>query len=102
METLIRAFDRMVAVVRDHIAARRTPTRNWRSASRSGPHSSEGDRGGRNGQPGKSQFLANMSHEIHDAMNGVLGFLELLHEEPLTEQHGPMWRWPFVGETLLS
>jgi hypothetical protein len=43
-----------------------------------------------------------MSHEIHDAMNGVLGFLELLHEEPLTEQHGPMWRWPFVGETLLS
>ncbi|MHB8909460.1 MAG: histidine kinase dimerization/phospho-acceptor domain-containing protein [Syntrophales bacterium] len=37
----------------------------------------------------KSQFLANMSHEIRTPMNGVLGFLELLQGEQLTErQHG--------------
>ncbi|MDF2178246.1 ATP-binding protein [Aliiglaciecola sp. CAU 1673] len=34
----------------------------------------------------KSQFLANMSHEIRTPMNGVLGFLQLLERQPLTEQ----------------
>ena len=34
----------------------------------------------------KSQFLANMSHEIRTPMNGVLGFLELLQGDRLTER----------------
>ena len=34
----------------------------------------------------KSQFLANMSHEIRTPMNGVLGFLDLLQGERLTER----------------
>ena len=34
----------------------------------------------------KSEFLASMSHEIRTPMNGVTGMLELLLEEPLTEQ----------------
>ena len=33
----------------------------------------------------KSAFLANMSHEIRTPMNGILGFLELLKEQDLTE-----------------
>lgn len=34
----------------------------------------------------KSQFLANMSHEIRTPMNGVIGLLELLKAESLTEK----------------
>lgn len=34
----------------------------------------------------KSEFLANMSHEIRTPLNGVLGMLQLLDEEPATEQ----------------
>jgi two-component system sensor histidine kinase/response regulator len=34
----------------------------------------------------KSQFLANMSHEIRTPMNGVLGLLELLQMDALTEK----------------
>lgn len=33
----------------------------------------------------KSQFLANMSHEIRTPMNAIIGFSEVLEEEPLTE-----------------
>jgi len=33
----------------------------------------------------KSQFLANMSHEIRTPMNAVLGFLDMLRSESLTE-----------------
>jgi len=32
----------------------------------------------------KSQFLANMSHEIRTPMNAIIGFSEVLEEEPLT------------------
>jgi len=34
----------------------------------------------------KSQFLANMSHEIRTPMNGVLGILNLLNREPLSDE----------------
>jgi len=34
----------------------------------------------------KSQFLANMSHEIRTPMNGILGMLELLNNDILTEK----------------
>jgi signal transduction histidine kinase len=34
----------------------------------------------------KGEFLANMSHEIRTPMNGILGFTDILIDEPLTEQ----------------
>lgn len=34
----------------------------------------------------KTQFLANMSHEIRTPMNGILGFLELMKDENISEK----------------
>jgi signal transduction histidine kinase/AmiR/NasT family two-component response regulator len=34
----------------------------------------------------KSNFLASMSHEIRTPMNAILGFVDLLTQEPLTEE----------------
>ncbi len=38
----------------------------------------------------KSQFLANMSHELRTPMNGVLGVLHLLSNEPLSVRGGKL------------
>jgi len=35
----------------------------------------------------KSSFLSNMSHEIRTPLNGILGFIQLLKEDDLTEKH---------------
>ena len=34
----------------------------------------------------KSEFLATMSHELRTPLNGVLGMVDLIHEEPLTKR----------------
>ena len=34
----------------------------------------------------KTDFLANMSHEIRTPMNAIIGFSDLLSDEPLNEE----------------
>ncbi len=51
----------------------------------------------------KSLFLANMSHEIRTPMNSILGFTEILQDEPLTEgQQESVEILKLSAETLLS
>lgn len=51
----------------------------------------------------KSQFLAKMSHEIRTPMNGVLGVLELLMRERLTDHHHRLVRMAqSSGKALLN
>lgn len=51
----------------------------------------------------KSEFLANMSHEIRTPMNGVIGMLNLLSAEPLSEaQQEQLDIAKASGESLLS
>ncbi|SMC19522.1 Signal transduction histidine kinase [Andreprevotia lacus DSM 23236] len=51
----------------------------------------------------KSEFLATISHEIRTPLNGVLGFVQLLRETPLTgEQTDYVDTIAHSGDTLLS
>ena len=51
----------------------------------------------------KSEFLANMSHEIRTPMNSIIGFCDVLSEEPLTaEQRDYLGHIHKSGRALLS
>jgi signal transduction histidine kinase len=51
----------------------------------------------------KSEFLANMSHEIRTPMNSIIGFCDVLSEEPLTaEQRDYLGYIHKSGRALLS
>jgi signal transduction histidine kinase len=51
----------------------------------------------------KSQFLANMSHEIRTPMNAIIGFTDVLLEEPLSGPHRQyVDAISTAGHTLLS
>ena len=51
----------------------------------------------------KSEFLATMSHEIRTPLSGILGYADLLSEEPLTtEQARYVQRIQVAGHSLLT
>jgi signal transduction histidine kinase len=51
----------------------------------------------------KSEFLASMSHEIRTPLHGILGYAELLTDEPLTpEQQRKLQRIQGAGSALLT
>jgi signal transduction histidine kinase/ActR/RegA family two-component response regulator len=101
VETLVKAFDTMVTVVREQIDAQEMANEALEKArvgleervrlrteelTLANEELSRAKEVAEAASHAKSQFLANMSHEIRTPMNGTLGFLELLQAEALSER----------------